>query len=129
MSTSFSFFQIVVTIIAIGYLTDAVVRFSDRQRRSFSKLLLTFAVWAVILIFSLSPQVTHRLSNILGFGQNLNTLIFLGFVVTFVIIFKIYGIQENAQRQITSLVRQQALEPLRHSLATKAPAKMEDDQS
>ncbi len=69
-------------------------------------------IWAGIGIVALFPDIAYYISRKLGFGENLNTLIFLGFIVVFVLIFRILRIIESIEKAITEIVRKEALKKI-----------------
>ena len=69
-------------------------------------------IWIAVVIFALFPDLAHRASSLFGVGDNLNTLIFIGFVVVFVLFLHIFQSLENIRKQITGIVRTNALENL-----------------
>jgi len=86
------------------------MRFVRKEKtQTFFKLATTLLVWGGILYTSLFPKEVHSLSTQLGFGENLNTLIFFGFVVVFVIIFRLLAVIERTESQLTDLVRKIAM--------------------
>ena len=96
--------------IASGFLLNTWLKFLRRERsQTIFKLLASNLVWFGIIIFSLFPQATHILSQRLGFGESLNTFIFIGFVLVFMILFKIINIIERTERNISEIVRKEAL--------------------
>jgi hypothetical protein len=105
-----------VTISAL-FLVDGVVKFFKREeRQTLFKLLSYLAIWGSILTLGLFPGASHRISQLLGFGDNLNTLIFFGFAVVFFAIFKLLNAVERLERNISEVVRREALEPLESEL-------------
>ncbi|MEK7079568.1 MAG: DUF2304 domain-containing protein [Patescibacteria group bacterium] len=114
----FTFIQFILSLIALFFLGNRIIRFLRKERTQTGfKLIMTLLVWGGILFTSLFPVTVHNLSRNLGFGDNLNTLIFFGFVVVFVILFKLLASIENMERNITEIVRKEALKDLliRHS--------------
>jgi hypothetical protein len=89
------------------------MRFIWKEKtQTFFKLVTTLIVWGGVLYTSLFPKEVHSLSTRMGFGENLNTLIFFGFVVVFVIIFRLLAVIERTESQLTDLVRKIALKDL-----------------
>lgn len=87
-----------------------ISRFVKKEvSQSFFKATSTIIIWGVILTISLFPDFAYFVSRKLGMGTSLNTLIFFGFVVVFMILFRILAIIEVLENQITILIREIAL--------------------
>lgn len=76
-------------------------------------------IWSGILILSLFPEITHLVNRLLGMGDNLNTLIFIGFIIVFAAIYKLLTVIERTEQSVTELVRQEALKELKTKKRTK----------
>ena len=113
--------------VAALFLVDGVVKFWNRkERQTVFRLLATVAVWGAILTLALFPQVSHVVSQWLGFGENLNTLIFLGFIVVLVALFKLANTTERLERNISEIVRREALEGLERARRNRGGAGGDD---
>lgn len=110
MKFEYSIIQIILILISCYFLGIRLIKFVKKERtQTVFKVLMTLFVWGGVLFTSLFPQTVHSLSRSLGFGENLNTLIFFGFVVVFVILFRLITTIENHERQLTELVRKEAI--------------------
>lgn len=110
MIKAVSILQIILALTALAFLLAGMLKYIKRQRgQTFFKLMTSVAVWGSIFVFSIFPSITHSLSEKLGFGESLNTLIFIGFVIVFVILTKIINIIERIERNISEIVRKEAL--------------------
>ncbi len=110
MIKAVSILQIILALTALVLLLTGVFKYIKRQRsQTFFKLMTSVVIWGSIFVFSIFPSITHRLSEKLGFGESLNTLIFIGFVIIFVILTKIINIIEKIERNISEIVRKEAL--------------------
>lgn len=107
------FFRIAMTAVACGFLFDAWLKFIRRENsQTIFKLFAKNLIWIGIIVFSLFPQATHNISQKLGFGESLNTFIFIGFVVVFMIVFKIITMIERIEKNISEMVRNESLNNL-----------------
>jgi hypothetical protein len=113
--------NLALVFVAALYLVRGTLRFFRREeRQTFFKFFSYVAVWGAILTFGLFPQTSRSLSIRLGFGDNLNTLVFLGFVVVFVALFKLINAVEGLERNISEIVRREALQQLETTLEHRA---------
>lgn len=108
-----SILQIIITVLSLVMLSQIFLRYTKREQgQTFFKLTANIIIWGGILTFALLPALAHSITLKLGFGENLNTLIFLGFIVIFLVITKIIRIIERVERNISEIVRKEALSKL-----------------
>lgn len=113
MTINLTFFQIIFTSIAILFLINGLWKFIAREKgQTFFKVLYTGIIWGGMIFLILFPDFPRNLSIRLGLGESLNVLIFFGFVLVFMAIFKLLNSIERVEQTISSLVRKQALEDL-----------------
>ena len=103
--------QILLAAIACASLANGAAKYVRRERtQTLFKLVACVLIWGSIAVFSLFPQWARTLSQWAGFGENLNTLIFIGFIVVFAILFKLLSIIERIEQDVSEIVRKEALQ-------------------
>ncbi len=103
-------FQLLMATVALIFFINGVTKFFKRHRsQTIFKLLTSSVIWLGVATSSLFPAQVHLFSEKLGFGESLNTFIFIGFVIVFMIIFKLINIIEKTERNISEIVRKEAL--------------------
>jgi len=109
-----SIYRIILIGFSVPIIVSRLVRFFKREEgQSFYKLFSTLIVWMPILAISINPQIAYYISAKLGLGENLNTLIFISFIIVFILLFKLLGLIENLERNITNIVRKEALKDIK----------------
>jgi len=58
---------------------------------------------------ALFPTVTNYLATFIGIEGNINAVVLVGFLLVFLIIFKILSVVERIEQDITRLIRKDAL--------------------
>lgn len=96
-----------VSLFQILTRTSAFIRRKGLQ--TFFKLVLVYIVWGAIGLLSIFPGLSFIISETFGLGENLNTLIFLGFVIVFLVLFRILRAVETLEGTLTTLVQRDAL--------------------
>lgn len=111
---TFNIYQILIALVSLAMIITRLAKLlKGEASQTFMKFLMTFFVWAGVLLFALFPDMAGQISKKMGMGENLNTLIFLVFVVIFLILFKIINIIEKIERHISEIVREEALKKLK----------------
>ncbi len=120
MNISLTFFQIILITISISFLFSGLWKFIRReQNQTLLKVVYTTLIWGSILFLSIFPDYLRVLSARFGLGENLNTMIFIGFVLVFIAIFKLLNSIERLEQTISELVRKDALSDLDKQLIRK----------
>jgi hypothetical protein len=110
---NFTVLPIIFSCIAVFVIISRFTRFMRKEQgQTIFKLVMTVIVWGSISYISLFPAHLRFISRSLGFGENLNTFIFFGFVGIAVILFRLLAIVEKLERQLTDIVRKNALKDL-----------------
>src|SRR3990167_8753928 len=106
--------QIILALVALALMAHAIARFVRRERgNNIVKLVGSLVLWGAVVTFALFPLVPRQITQTLGLGTNLNTLIFAGFVEVFLLIARLTGAVERLDRTITEIVRHEALGKVR----------------
>ena len=110
---SISIYRLILITASMLLIVDRAIRFLKKEEsQSFFKLFSTLIIWLPILVISANPNAAYSITNKLGLGQNLNPLIFISFILVFALLFKLLSLIENLERNITKIVREQALKEI-----------------
>ena len=82
-------------------------------------------IWGGIAVFALWPSLAREITYALGMGENLNTIIFIAFIVLFTLVFRLLTLIERLESDITSIIRKDALSTL---LPTKLRKGTQDEK-
>lgn len=109
-----SIIQILVLGIALTYTARSISLFKSSLTRA-GKIRTSFflIVWLMIALFALFPVLARKISDLLTSGENLNTLIFLAITLLLVLSYKITLKIEKIDKELTKLVREQALSKIK----------------
>jgi hypothetical protein len=110
----FHLYQIAIAIIAAFMIYQGVDNFiKGKHHPTFLKLLVRIVVWGGMAVVAIFPDVTVILAKIIGIEGNLNAVILTGFILVFLIIFKLLSAIERVESQISDLTRKEALKDLK----------------
>ncbi len=106
--------QVLVAIAAGACLVNGVAKYVRKERRqTVLKLVASVLIWGTIAIFALFPGWARAASSRAGFGDSLDGLIFIAFIVVFAILFRLLAIIERLERNLSEIVRARALDEVR----------------
>ncbi len=71
---------------------------------------LWIIIWMVVIWISIFPESTNLFAGLTGIGRGLDAVLIFGLIFSYYLIFKMYSMIENMDREITLLVREIALQ-------------------
>lgn len=102
-------YQIFGIIIGIIAIILSILRFRE-GKISISMLVLWIFIWIIIIGISINPELTNLFASVTGIGRGLDFILIIGLIGCYYLIFKMYTMIENMEKEITKLVREIALQ-------------------
>lgn len=113
---SFHLYQILVALVSAFMLFEGAKNFlRGKKNQTFLKLFVRLVVWGGMAAVALFPGVTFTLAKIIGIEGNINAVILTGFILVFLIIFKLLSAIERLEQNLSELVRKESLKELREN--------------
>jgi hypothetical protein len=107
------FYQIVVALISLIMIFFGLEKFIKRTPgQSVLKLLVRFVIWGGMAAVAIFPDISNKLAAFLGLEGNINAVVLTGFLLVFLIIFKILSVVERIEQDITRITRKEAMSSL-----------------
>lgn len=109
----FHIYQVAVSIISAVMIYQGVARYiKGKTGQTFLKVLVRIAVWGGMTLIAIFPQATNVLAEIIGLKGNINAVILTGFLLIFLMIFKLLSAIERLEQQISEVTRKEALKDI-----------------
>lgn len=110
----FHLYQIAITIIAVFMIYQGVNNYvKGKHHPTVLKLLVRIVVWGGMAVVAIFPEVTILLAKFIGIEGNLNAVILTGFILVFLMIFKLLSAIERVESQLSDVVRNEALKEIK----------------
>jgi len=108
------FYQIAILVISCLMIFFGLEKtIKQKPGQTFLKLAIRIIVWGGMAAVALFPSFTNYLAHFIGIEGNVNAVILTGFLLVFLIIFKILSVVERIEQDITRLTRKEALKKLK----------------
>ncbi len=100
--------QFLIIGLAVLVLFRTVLGFKKKRitRRLF---IFWLALWIIIIVVAVLPQVTDPLSRILGVGRGVDVATYFSILLIFFLVYKIMTRLEKIENEITQIVRHLSL--------------------
>ncbi|HOY55864.1 MAG TPA: DUF2304 domain-containing protein [bacterium] len=100
--------QIIISIFIFFVLWRLIGRFKKADLK-ISEFMGWLLFWLVAGVAVWVPNFLTSLANLVGIGRGADLVLYLGMILVFYFIFRIYTRLEKMERNITKIVRQDAL--------------------
>jgi small membrane protein len=115
---NFTFLQILLLIIIFFALTRVFLRFREKNI-SVKSAFFWIIVWSLSAIGILLPATTSSLAHLVGVGRGVDVVTYISLFLLFYLTFRIYVMLEEIRRDITSIIRQIAIQNPRKGKSKK----------
>ncbi len=106
-------YQLLVIAISAVMIYQGVARYAKHESgQTFFKILVRVSVWGGMIAISLFPNITNVIADLIGLKGNINAVILTGFLLVFLMIFKLLSAIERLEQNITEVTRERTLESL-----------------
>jgi hypothetical protein len=102
-------FQLVISLIALMAIVNIWMRVKEQVLTPQAAFFWTF-VWSGAMLIVFFPDSTFRFSRLFGIGRGADFVIYLAVALLFIVIFRLELKIERMNRDITKVVRTNAIE-------------------
>lgn len=111
-------YQIVIVVLAAGMIFQGIKNFS-KSGQTFLKLSVRLIVWGGMALVAIFPSFTTVLARVIGLEGNINAVILSGFLLIFLMIFKILSALERLEQHVTELTKRDALKEVSEKIESQ----------
>lgn len=106
----FHLYQIIIIVTALVMIYQGISRFiKGKSGQTYFKLIVRIFVWGGMILVALFPSFTNFLASLIGLKGNINAVILSGFLLTFLMIFKLLSAIERLEQNISEITRTESL--------------------
>lgn len=106
-------YQIIVIAVAAIMIFQGIKNFlRGKSGQTLYKLSIRIIVWGGMVLIAVFPDFTNTLAEIIGLQGNINAVILTGFILIFLMIFKLLSAIEKLEQQMTEVTRKESLKDL-----------------
>jgi hypothetical protein len=110
---SFHIYQIVIILVAIFMIYQGIRNYiRGKNGQTIYKLLLRIVIWGGMGIVAMFPDTLSLLAKTLGIIDNMNAVILTGFLLIFLMIFKLLSAIERLEQNLSEVTRKDALKEI-----------------
>lgn len=109
-------YQIIVAGVAIFMIFQGTANFiKGKGGQNLYKLIIRFVVWGGMALIAIFPRFTNILADIIGLKGNINAVILSGFILIFLMIFKLLSAIERLEQNISEITRKESLKEIKNN--------------
>lgn len=109
----FHLYQVIVLLVSAIMIFQGIKNFvRGKSGQTFYKLAIRIIVWGGMAVIALFPQATNILAGLVGLEGNINAVILSGFLLIFLMIFKLLSAVERLEQDLSMLTRKESLKEI-----------------
>lgn len=107
---SFHIYQLLILLIAVYMIYQGITGYiKGKGGQTFYKLVIRLIIWGGMVLVALFPNTLTLLAKTLGIIDNMNAVVLTGFLLVFLMIFKLLSAIEKLEQNISEITRKESL--------------------
>lgn len=107
-------YQIIIILISAFMIFQGMKNYiRGKDGQTLYKLAIRIIVWGGMAFIAIFPSFTNVLAKIVGIEGNINAVILTGFILVFLMVFKLLSAIERLEQNISELTRKEALKEIK----------------
>jgi len=107
-------YQIIVVAVSVFMIFQGLKNFvQGKGGQTILKLAVRIIVWGGMALIAIFPNFTNVLAKLVGLQGNINAVILTGFILIFLIIFKLLSAIEKLEQGLSEVTRKDALKNIK----------------
>ncbi|WP_417909140.1 DUF2304 family protein [Candidatus Electronema sp. PJ] len=103
-------YQVVIVAISSVMLYLGLKEFINRETgQTILKLMVRLLVWGGMALIAIYPNFTLIIARVMGVVDNFNAVVLMGFLLVFLMLFKLLSAIEKIEQNVSELTRKEAL--------------------
>ncbi len=113
---TFHFYQLIIIVISVWMIYQGIRNLArGKNNQTIYKLSLRLIIWGGMIVIALFPDMLSLLAKTLGIIDNMNAVILTGFLLVFLMIFKLLSAIERLEQDISEITRKESLSEIRRN--------------
>jgi hypothetical protein len=113
---NFHLYQLVILLVSAFMIYQGINNYiKGKSGQTFYKLMIRIIVWGGMTTIAIFHGFTNFLAGIIGLEGNINAVILTGFLLIFLMIFKLLSSIERLEQQISEVTRKDAIKEIHNN--------------
>jgi len=110
---NFHLYQIAIILVSAIMIFQGVRNYvRGKGSQTIYKLLIRISIWGGMIVVAFFPDTLSLLAKTLGIIDNMNAVIITGFLLVFLMIFKLLSAIERLEQGLSEVTRKEALKDI-----------------
>ena len=111
---NFHLYQIIIVAISASMIFQGIRNYiRGKSGQTIYKLSIRIIIWGGMAAVAIFPSLTSTLAKIIGLEGNINAVILAGFLLIFLMIFKLLSAIERLEQDISIITRKDSLKEIK----------------
>lgn len=107
-------YQIIIIALSSIMIYQGAIRYLKKESgQTLYKLFVRIIVWGGMALIATFPKITNVVAEFIGIKGNVNAVILVGFLLVFLMIFKLLSAIERLEQNISHLTREETLKEIK----------------